>query len=129
MLADPGAGFAILREFEDGRRNRKTALTAGHGGEPLAVVNRFRQVFVEHLLHLRLIVEGFHLRRRAHQVKIDAALRLGREMRKALEPAHALAHVAKIAPTLPRDHLLVMNMCGRGDKDIFAVAEMLGAKL
>ncbi|HEX3499017.1 MAG TPA: tryptophan synthase subunit beta, partial [Stellaceae bacterium] len=47
----------------------------------------------------------------------------------ALEPAHALAHVMKIAPTLPRDHLLVMNMCGRGDKDIFAVAEMLGAKL
>jgi tryptophan synthase beta chain len=47
----------------------------------------------------------------------------------ALEPAHALAHVAKIAPTLPRDHLLVMNMCGRGDKDIFAVAERLGAKL
>jgi tryptophan synthase beta chain len=47
----------------------------------------------------------------------------------ALEPAHALAHVAKIAPELPRDHLLVMNMCGRGDKDIFAVAEHLGVKL
>jgi tryptophan synthase beta chain len=47
----------------------------------------------------------------------------------ALEPAHALAHVAKIAPSLPRDHLLVMNMCGRGDKDIFAVAEHLGVKL
>jgi tryptophan synthase beta chain len=47
----------------------------------------------------------------------------------ALEPAHALAHVAKIAPTLPNDPLLVMNMCGRGDKDIFAVAERLGAKL
>ena len=47
----------------------------------------------------------------------------------ALEPAHALAHVAKIAPTLPKDHLLVMNMCGRGDKDIFAVAEYLGVKL
>ena len=47
----------------------------------------------------------------------------------ALEPAHALAHVAKIAPTLPRDHLLVMNMCGRGDKDIFAVAEHLGVTL
>jgi tryptophan synthase beta chain len=47
----------------------------------------------------------------------------------ALEPAHALAHVAKIAPKLPRDHLLVMNMCGRGDKDIFAVAEHLGVKL
>jgi tryptophan synthase beta chain len=47
----------------------------------------------------------------------------------ALEPAHALAHVAKIAPTLPRDHLMVMNMCGRGDKDIFAVAEHLGVTL
>ncbi len=34
-----------------------------------------------------------------------------------------------IAPTLPRDHLMVMNMCGRGDKDIFAVAERLGTKL
>ncbi|HZK91062.1 MAG TPA: tryptophan synthase subunit beta [Stellaceae bacterium] len=47
----------------------------------------------------------------------------------ALEPAHALAHVAKLVPALPRDHLLVMNMCGRGDKDIFAVAEHLGVKL
>jgi tryptophan synthase beta chain len=47
----------------------------------------------------------------------------------ALEPAHALAHVAKIAPTLPRDHLIVMNMCGRGDKDIFAVADHLGVRL
>jgi tryptophan synthase beta chain len=47
----------------------------------------------------------------------------------ALEPAHALAHVAKIAGDLPRDHLIVMNMCGRGDKDIFAVAERLGVAL
>ena len=46
----------------------------------------------------------------------------------ALEPAHALAHVAKIAPDLPADHLLVMNLCGRGDKDIFTVAEALGAQ-
>ena len=47
----------------------------------------------------------------------------------ALEPCHALAHVAKLAPTLPRDHLLVMNMCGRGDKDIFTVAEALGQEV
>ena len=47
----------------------------------------------------------------------------------ALEPSHALAHVAKIAGKLPKDHLLVMNLCGRGDKDIFAVAERLGVKL
>ena len=44
----------------------------------------------------------------------------------ALEPSHALAHVLKIAPDLPEDHLLVMNMCGRGDKDIFTVAKHLG---
>jgi tryptophan synthase beta chain len=37
--------------------------------------------------------------------------------------------VIKIAPDLPRDHILVMNMCGRGDKDIFTVADALGVKL
>ena len=47
----------------------------------------------------------------------------------ALEPSHALAHVIKIAPDLPQDHLLVMNLCGRGDKDVFAVAEHLGVEL
>ncbi len=47
----------------------------------------------------------------------------------ALEPAHALAYVKKLAPTLPKDNLLVMNMCGRGDKDIFAVAGHLGLEM
>ncbi|MBM3622463.1 MAG: tryptophan synthase subunit beta [Alphaproteobacteria bacterium] len=47
----------------------------------------------------------------------------------ALEPAHALAHVLKLAPSLPKNNLLVMNLCGRGDKDVFAVAERLGVKL
>ncbi|MBY0406702.1 MAG: tryptophan synthase subunit beta, partial [Rickettsiales bacterium] len=47
----------------------------------------------------------------------------------ALEPSHALAHVMKIAPKLPSDHLMVVNMCGRGDKDIFTVAAALGVKL
>jgi tryptophan synthase beta chain len=47
----------------------------------------------------------------------------------ALEPAHALAKVLELAPQKPKDHLMVMNMCGRGDKDIFAVAEHLGSRL
>jgi tryptophan synthase beta chain len=47
----------------------------------------------------------------------------------ALEPSHALAYVMKLAPTLPKDDLLVMNMCGRGDKDVFAVAGYLGMKI
>ena len=44
----------------------------------------------------------------------------------ALEPSHALARVIEIAPQKPRDHLMVLNMSGRGDKDIFAVAGHLG---
>ena len=47
----------------------------------------------------------------------------------ALEPSHALAKVIELAPEKPKDHLMVMNMCGRGDKDIFTVAHHLGVKL
>ena len=47
----------------------------------------------------------------------------------ALEPAHALAKVLELAPKKPKDHLMVMNMCGRGDKDIFTVAQHLGSKI
>jgi tryptophan synthase beta chain len=47
----------------------------------------------------------------------------------ALEPAHALAHVAKISPAMAKDQIILMNLCGRGDKDIFTVAEHLGVKL
>ncbi len=47
----------------------------------------------------------------------------------ALEPAHALAHVVKLAPEMDREQILVMNLCGRGDKDIFAIAESLGVKI
>jgi tryptophan synthase beta chain len=47
----------------------------------------------------------------------------------ALEPAHALAHVAKIAPGMDKDQIIVMNLCGRGDKDIFTVADELGVEI
>ncbi len=47
----------------------------------------------------------------------------------ALEPSHALAYVIAAAPTLPREEILVMNLCGRGDKDIFTVADALGVTL
>ncbi len=48
----------------------------------------------------------------------------------ALETAHAFAHVMrKLAPTLPKDHLMVMNLSGRGDKDIFTVAGKLGIEI
>jgi tryptophan synthase beta chain len=47
----------------------------------------------------------------------------------ALEPAHALAATAKLAPQLPKDALLVVNLCGRGDKDVYTVARHLGVEL
>jgi tryptophan synthase beta chain len=43
----------------------------------------------------------------------------------ALEPAHALARVADLAPKKPKDHLMVVNLSGRGDKDLASVAEYL----
>jgi tryptophan synthase beta chain len=47
----------------------------------------------------------------------------------ALEPAHAIAAVKKLAPTLSRDTIILANLCGRGDKDIFTVANHLGVTL
>jgi tryptophan synthase beta chain len=47
----------------------------------------------------------------------------------ALEPSHAIAAVKKIAPTLPKDTIILANLCGRGDKDIFTVAGHLGVTL
>ena len=47
----------------------------------------------------------------------------------ALEPSHALAYVEKLAPNLSPEHILIMNMCGRGDKDIFTVADALDFKI
>jgi tryptophan synthase beta chain len=47
----------------------------------------------------------------------------------ALEPSHALSFVIKLAKDTPKDHIIIMNMCGRGDKDIFAVADILGIKI
>ena len=47
----------------------------------------------------------------------------------ALEPAHALAEVIKRAPKMGKDQIIVMNLCGRGDKDIFTVGKILGMGL
>jgi tryptophan synthase beta chain len=44
----------------------------------------------------------------------------------ALEPAHALAQVIKLAPNMRKDQVIIMNLCGRGDKDVFTVAKHLG---
>ncbi|MBY6013514.1 tryptophan synthase subunit beta [Qipengyuania gaetbuli] len=47
----------------------------------------------------------------------------------ALEPSHAIAAVAKRAKEMPKDSVILANLCGRGDKDIFTVAERLGVEM
>ncbi|MEX3010874.1 tryptophan synthase subunit beta [Hoeflea sp. TYP-13] len=47
----------------------------------------------------------------------------------ALEPSHALAEVIKRAPKMGKDKIIVMNLCGRGDKDVFTAAKHLGVEL
>ena len=47
----------------------------------------------------------------------------------ALEPAHALSVVTRVAPTMRKDEIIIANLCGRGDKDLFTVAKALGMKI
>ena len=74
-------------------------------------------------------------RRQALRVKDDEALEAFQYCCKlegiiqALEPSHALAVLKKIAPKMEREKIVVMNMCGRGDKDIYSISNYLGVKL
>lgn len=47
----------------------------------------------------------------------------------ALEPSHALAEVMKRAPKMEKDKIIIMNLCGRGDKDVFTVGKALGVDM
>jgi len=44
----------------------------------------------------------------------------------ALESAHALAHLAKLAPTTKKEDVIILNLSGRGDKDVHTISELLG---
>ena len=61
---------------------------------------------------------------------LDAFERLGREegILPALESSHAVAHVCRIAPAMSRDSLIVLNLSGRGDKDVMSVQKALEGK-
>src|SRR5208282_1972394 len=47
----------------------------------------------------------------------------------ALESAHAVAHAVKLAPTLAKEQIVIVNLSGRGDKDMLSVAKALGVSL
>ena len=47
----------------------------------------------------------------------------------ALESSHAIAYAVRVAPTLPSDRIILVNLSGRGDKDMHTVAEYSGISL
>ena len=61
------------------------------------------------------------------QAALDGFQRLGREegILPALESSHAIAHVCRLAPTMSRDEILLVNLSGRGDKDVLSVQKAL----
>ena len=61
---------------------------------------------------------------------LEAFRRLGREegILPALESSHAIAHVCRVAPEMPRDSILLVNLSGRGDKDVLSVQKVLERK-
>jgi len=81
-------------------------------------------------------VDAATVRRIAHLARIAvtdaealAALKLLSETEgiiPALESSHALAHAAKLAPTLPKEQVMIVNLSGRGDKDMQTVAKAFG---
>jgi len=61
---------------------------------------------------------------------LDAFERLARQegILPALESSHAIAHVCRLAPTMKRDEILLVNLSGRGDKDVISVQKALDAR-
>jgi tryptophan synthase beta chain len=61
---------------------------------------------------------------------LEAFQRLGREegLLPALESAHAVAWACRLAPTLARDRVVLVNLSGRGDKDVLSVQRALGRR-
>ena len=133
----------------DNRMEHAASLTGGrpgvlHGNRTYLLQDEFGQIIEGHSISAGLDYPGIgpehswlHDIKRVKYVSVtdDEALAAFQICCKqegiipALEPSHALAHVIKIAPSLEKNHILLLNMCGRGDKDIFTVAAALGKQI
>ena len=133
----------------DNRMEHAASLTGGrpgvlHGNRTYLLQDDFGQIIEGHSISAGLDYPGIgpehswlHDIKRVKYVSVtdDEALAAFQICCKqegiipALEPSHALAHVIKIAPSLEKNHILLLNMCGRGDKDIFTVAAALGKQI
>ena len=151
FLDDPGVEMYAVEAAGEGIETGRHAasLSAGapgvlHGNRTYLLQDDDGQITEAHSISAGLDYPGIgpehawlHDQGRVHYVSATddealAAFKLCSRLEgilPALEPAHALAHVMRFCPDLPQDHLVVMNMCGRGDKDVFSVARYLGEEL
>ena len=83
QFADPAPTLAGLIELEHGRCHRKASLTRGHGGDALTIADRIRQILVEILLQLRLVVPEIELGRSPVHVQVNEPLGLRRKVRES----------------------------------------------
>ncbi len=151
FIGDPGVALVGVEAAGEGiETGRHAASVSGgqvgvlHGKKTYVLQDELGQVRPAHSISAGLDYPGIgpehaylHDTGRACYVAVTDAealdgLRLLAETEgiiPALETAHALAYVAKLAPTLPADKIIVINLSGRGDKDMTTVASHLGVTL
>jgi tryptophan synthase beta chain len=143
MIGVEAAGHGITTD------KHAASITGGspgvlHGSRSYLLQTKVGQVIEAHSISAGLDYPGIgpehawlHDMKRVEYVSVtdDAALEAFQLLSRlegiipALESAHALAHTARLAPRLPKDSLLVVNLSGRGDKDLESVAQRLGIAL
>jgi tryptophan synthase beta chain len=148
FLDDPGVRMVAIEAAGHGIETGKHAasLTGGapgvlHGNRTYLLQTEDGQIVDAHSISAGLDYPGIgpehawlHDMKRVEYVPVtdDEALEAFRLCTRlegiipALESAHALAHLERLAPKLPTDNLLVVNLSGRGDKDVDTVARLLG---
>ena len=109
-----------LLQNQDGQINESTSISAGLDYPGIGPEHSF--LFEEKRVKYAVIDDKEALKAFELCSKLEGII-------PALEPSHALAELIKIAPKRKKEEIVVMNMCGRGDKDIFTVAEYLDIKL
>lgn len=151
FLNDPSVRMVAVEAAGKGIDTNETAASINtgsvgvlHGNRTYIMQDEHGQIIETHSISAGLDYPGvgpehahLHEMKRVeyHAAKDDEALNAFQQCAKlegilpALEPSHALAWVLREAGKLPKDHLLVVNICGRGDKDIFTIAKALGQQL
>jgi len=111
---------SYMLQNKDGQINESHSISSGLDYPSLGPEHSF--LFEEKRVSYRVINDDEALKAFQLCSKLEGII-------PALEPSHALAELIKIAPKRKKDEIVVMNMCGRGDKDIFTVANLLDIKL